>query len=102
MPPDIEWQVTDRDAPETIVKTESGPPPRWRKCIIIVVILIISAGLLATYAARPATTAPVVTPMPTDAPRPPLKTVKNHETRARTDGGRPTSLDWPDPALSAS
>ena len=100
MPPDIEWQVTDRAAPETIVKTTSGPP-RWRRGIIIVVILIIGVGLLVAYTVRPATPAAPVTPTPTDTPQLPLKTVIDRETRVMAGGDMQTFLEQPSPAPPA-
>lgn len=68
MSPDLEWRVDDPAGEQTIAKMSTPQPPRWRKWVIgVVVMLGIGLGLL--YRSIPEPARPV--PTPTIIPSPP-------------------------------
>ena len=56
MSPDIEWQITDENNPQTVVKTTEPKPPRWRAlAVLVVVVLGIGLGFVYRSIPEPAT-----------------------------------------------
>src|SRR5512137_2553401 len=72
MRPDIEWQITDENDPQTVVKTTEPKPPRWRALAVLVVV-VLGIGLGFVYRSIPEPAArPLQTPTPTAEPDPEL------------------------------
>ncbi len=92
MSPDVEWQVGEESERETIVKTQSKPPSRWRK-ILIGAMLILGASLGVAYSSIPVASQPVApTPQATTPPLPPLEPVIQRESRALANGDEATFM----------
>ncbi|MBI5567847.1 MAG: hypothetical protein HY870_23320 [Chloroflexi bacterium] len=103
MSPDIEWQIGEASEQETVVKTQPGPPSRWRK-FLIGAMLTLGAGLGAAYSAIPAPLAaprPTVFPTPTEIPLPSLVPIIEIEAHAQASGDRHAWLALQDPAEAA-
>ncbi len=67
MSPDLEWRVDDQSEKQTIARTTSPRPPRWRG-IMIGIVVCLGIGLGVVYMSLPES--PKVIPMPTLKPSP--------------------------------
>ncbi len=69
MKPQLDWEVTDEAEPQTIVKSTSNAPRRWKPLAVLLVVAL-GVGLGIAYRAVPEPPEPVAPPMPIATPTP--------------------------------